>query len=243
MYVLCGNYGNETIAVIEWAKQQSLSDVYVVHVDTGWAASCWAQRVQQGVEYVRDAGFQSVALRSPLGMSESVKDRGSFPSQKYQWCPIQLKGLALLEWLDQQDDACEAVMLLGKRRCQSAAPSLMQQHEPESELHGDRDVWYPLTDVGDQQFTQLIKQAGFDVLPHRSLECDPYIHSTAADFRRLDAEAIKRTQQLEQAVSQTMFEKPIEQMVSFYRQSASDGIYQQTSAQDMGCGSPYACGE
>ena len=52
MYVIIGNFGNDSIALIEWVRQQQLSNLFVVSVDTGWAAHEWADRVNQAEVYL-----------------------------------------------------------------------------------------------------------------------------------------------------------------------------------------------
>ena len=54
----------------------------------------------------------------------------------------------------------------------------------------------------------LIRQAGFEVLPHRSAECFPCINANIADLRALDEQSIKRLEELENEMGFTKNDKP-----------------------------------
>ena len=242
MNIIFGNFGNQTIALIQYAHEQAFNDVYVISVDTGWAAETWQSRVEQGEALARQYGFKVVRLSSKASFADLVRDRQQFPSKKFQWCAGFLKGLPLLDWLDQHDSACEATIILGKRRADSRANAKLTEFIDESEHYGERRVWHPLYKYDDSEFAALIERAGFEVLEHRSLECDPCIHNTSSDFRRMSDSDIKRLRNLEVEVHKLMFREPIDGMVGNAHYYASEDENKEEQFY-MGCGSPFACGE
>ena len=40
-HLIFASYGNDSIALIQWAHERSLPDVHVAYTDTGWAADWW----------------------------------------------------------------------------------------------------------------------------------------------------------------------------------------------------------
>ena len=45
MHIIFASYGNDSVALIQWAHERRLTDVTVLYSDTGWAADWWAERV------------------------------------------------------------------------------------------------------------------------------------------------------------------------------------------------------
>ena len=82
MHIIVGNYGNHTLALMQWAHEERFSNIFVVNVDTGWAEKCWSERVSAG-KYLADSyGFQTVTLSSPADFAELVRDRQQFPLEE-----------------------------------------------------------------------------------------------------------------------------------------------------------------
>lgn len=239
MHIIFGNFGRQTLAVIQWAYEQQLTPVSVVSVATGWAADEWQLHVEKAEQYVKQLGFSALRLSSQPAFSELIRERGQFPSRKFQWCAGFLKGLVFNEWLDTIDPRGQALILLGKRRLDSRAYRNLSEFIESSEHFGARKVWHPLIHHGEKEFADLLARAGFSGLDHRSLECDPCIHNQASDFKRMTAKTIARTAQLEQELGQTMFRLGIATMVHH-----ADPVEKDTKDMfNMGCGSPFACGE
>ncbi len=252
MFIVIGNYGDETIAVMQWIKQQGLAPVTVVSIDTGWAAPCWQTRVAAGEAFAKRCGFTPVRLQAKLNFADLVRERQHFPNQKYQWCPGFLKGLPLLQWLDDVDPSCEATIVLSKRRAASRAQANLPEYIAESEHHGQRRVWHPLYDIDNAARDALVTAAKFPLLHHRSLECDPCIHNSDADFLRMEPHSIAKIKSLETEVGEPMFvpanyagAKGIVAVIEYIKQrqtklNSSDN-YQELF--DKGCGSPFGCGQ
>ena len=253
MYVIFGNYGNETVALMQWAHEQQLAPLTVVHIETGWAAAGWEARVAQGQAYAEQCGFSAVSLAAKKNFRQIMKQQNNFPTTKFQWCAGFLKGLAFLDWLDKVDPAATATILIAQRRALSRAQANMPEFVAESGHYGDRKVWYPLFDTSHQKRDQLLERAGFPLLPHRSLECDPCVNNTATDFMRLQNIDIEKTATLEHALEKFMFapssygdSQGIQQVVAWIKKTdtvKTSGAKQFDMGQfDMGCGAPFGCG-
>jgi 3'-phosphoadenosine 5'-phosphosulfate sulfotransferase (PAPS reductase)/FAD synthetase len=248
-YFIFGNYGDNTIAVIQFAFIQQLNDVTVINIDTGWGASAWEERVEKGKQLAKGYGFKTMTLRSSHDFEQLVIDRNSFPSAKYKWCTLFLKALPFLRWLDTIDERCEGTIVLGSRREESRARVNLAEFIEESEHYGDRRVWYPLFNTALKERDALIIQSGLEVLHHSSRECDPCIHSSLGDIHKLDREKIDRITKLEQKIGQPMFHPnyPDQTLQNLLLSSMKESPRAQAStspeAFDAGCGSWYACGD
>ena len=56
-YCVVSNYGDESIALLQWLSEQALRHVHVLYVDTGWAAAEWAERVAIAEQWATTKGF------------------------------------------------------------------------------------------------------------------------------------------------------------------------------------------
>lgn len=173
MYVISSSYGNDSVAMIQWAAEQGLENVIVSYIDTGWAAATWLPRVAQCEHWVTSLGFKVVRLKAAMGFEELIRHKKGFPSQRYQWCSAVLKGLPFLTWIDEWDSGCSATVMIGKRREESIARADTPEFIGSSEHHGGRKVWHPLYLHTEAMRDALLARAGFPVLPHRSQECAP----------------------------------------------------------------------
>lgn len=245
-YVIFGNYGNETIALIQWASEQPFDDVTVVSIDTGWSAKGWESRVEQGETLAKSKGFAVERLYPKLDFAGLIQEQGNFPSTRYQWCANFLKALPYIDWLDTFDPRCEATLIHGNRRALALTAGRLPEFIEESEHFGERKVWYPLYKHSDEDLLQLINETGLEFLPHRSLECDPCVNNNKNDFLRLGQQDKTKTKNLEKNINKHMFanklsgdSEGIEEVVSWVeKNSQSDKL----APVDMGCGSPFCCG-
>ncbi len=205
MNIISSSYGNDSVAMIQWAREQDLRDVSVVFVDTGWAAPGWLDRVERLEQWVKSFGFSVVHLQSPTKFEDLMMLKKGFPSQRYQWCSGTLKGLPFLQWIDETDKECKAVVMIGKRREESQERASTPEFVEASEYHGDRKVWHPLYLHTETMRNELLERAGIPVLLHRSKECSPCINANRDDMRQLTEEDIARVEALEAKVGKTMF--------------------------------------
>lgn len=204
MNVIFVSYGNDSIALIQWAHERGLRNVTCLYSDTGWAADWWTDRVAQGEALARSYGFAAERTGS-VGMIELVKQRKGWPAGGGigSFCTRELKVLPALSWLDLHDPDREATCLTGVRRSESAHRSDAEEHVPESPRHNGRDLWQPLVRHTDEMRNELVRRAGFEVLPHRSMECFPCCHANIDDLRALTEERIALIDTTEREMGQT----------------------------------------
>ncbi len=181
-FVIFASYGNDSLALIQWAHEAGLTDVVVVFNDTGWAADGWMQRVERCEAWVGSLGFQACRTSS-IGFMELARRKQSFPTHRYQWCSRALKIEPAMRWLHENDPLSCAVCLIGVRREESRHRSTLPAYLLNSPNHGGRTMVAPLIDHTREDRDTLIMRAGFEVLPHRSRECR-CINANRADMRR-----------------------------------------------------------
>jgi 3'-phosphoadenosine 5'-phosphosulfate sulfotransferase (PAPS reductase)/FAD synthetase len=199
MIIVFASYGNDSIALIQWAKEQGLEDVTVAYSDTGWAAEWWSDRVAAGEKWVKSLGYTPVTLRSE-GMAGLVRRKNAFPrggGGKYQFCTAALKEAPASAWLAEVDPDCEAVCMIGIRREESANRATFPEWTDESEKHGGRELWAPLVRHLESDRDILINNTPFTPIPFRSKECWPCVNARKGELRRLEPTDINRIASLE----------------------------------------------
>lgn len=204
MNVISSSYGNDSVALIQWAHERCLLGVTVAYCDTGWASPGWPPRVMAGERLAMSYGFDIVRCKS-IGMDELVRMKKGWPGNGQQFCTAYLKGLPFLQWIDEIDHGGNAVVLIGKRRAESEKRKNTPEFIESSEHHGGRKVWQPLYAHSDEQRNDLLLRAGFAPLPHRSLECNPCVNANRSDFLRLTAGEIERVNDLEAEIGKPMY--------------------------------------
>lgn len=227
------NFGDESLALTQWAFETGLA-ARIVYIDTGWAASSWADRIRLGESHAEHCGFEVVRLISPISFADAVLGREAFPSPKLQWCAGLLKGLPFLDWLEIIDLAGKAIILLAKRRMASIHHAELSEWLPQCQFHGDRSVWHPLLDWSDLERDGLLERAGFTPLRHRSLECEPCPNSSCADLKRIAPVDKQRLLELESVLG-SAWEALSEVSSSTETENYLDLFYR-------GCGNPFGCG-
>lgn len=249
MNVISASYGNDSIAMIQWAREADLDDVVVAYIDTGWAAGQRAQRVADGEALAKRCGFDAVTIKPAVQFADLIRSKKGFPNQRFQWCSGLLKGLPFLTWLDDLDPQCEAAVFVGKRRGESRARAETPAIVWSSDYHGGRMLVHPLYLHSIDERDALIERAGLKVLPHRSLECDPCVNANRGDLRRLDDADVAKVAALEAEIGKTMFRpKPhggavgIKAIVEWAKYSPGQYMPDQQDLFSAGCGSPFGCG-
>ena len=246
MHVISSSYGNDSIALIQWAKG-ILGDVTVVYCDTGWAAPGWDARVNQGEKFAQSCGFKTERLKS-MGMAELIKMKKGWPANQYQFCTMHLKGIPFLNWIDEVDPECKAVVLIGKRRAESKKRANTPEYVQDSEYHGGRTVWHPLFMHSDEQRNELVSASGMELLPHRSQECSPCVNANRADFMLLTQEQIEKINELEVAIGKPMFRPKrfgamgIYGVMTWAKYGRNRESLLFETLEDEGCGAPFGCG-
>lgn len=244
MNVISSSYGNDSVALIQWARENALLNVTVAYCDTGWAAPQWPQRVERGEGLAKSYGFRTVRCKS-MGMEELVRLKKGWPGNGQQFCTAHLKGLPFLQWIDEADQWKSATVLIGKRRAESQARKATPEFIEVSEHHGGRRVWHPLYAHSDVERNGLLERAGFEVLPHRSLECNPCVNANRADFLRLTAGEIERVNDLEAEIGKPMYRPKrfgtigIHGVVRWAKDGRDRGSIEQ---EENDCASLFGCG-
>jgi 3'-phosphoadenosine 5'-phosphosulfate sulfotransferase (PAPS reductase)/FAD synthetase len=241
--VISSSYGNDSIAMIQWAHEQGLPNVWVAYNDTGWAAPWWPQRVAKGEALAKSYGFEVVRIES-VGMQNLVRERQGFPGNGMQFCTSELKIFPFLKWIDGTDPYNQAVILIGKRRVESKKRADTPEFIESSETHGGRKVWHPLYLHSDEERNVLLQRAGFEVLQHRSLECNPCVNANRGDFLRLTPGEVERVNDLEVEIAKTMFRPKrfnalgIHGVITWAKYGRDRGDIEEEEAE---CGSMFGC--
>lgn len=247
-FVISVSYGNDSMAMLQWAHEQGIENVVVVYCDTGWSAPGWETRVAEGEAVAHRFGFQFVQLHS-MGMEALVKMKSGFPMHGQQFCTMWLKGIPFLQWIDEADPERKAIVMIGKRRQESEDRKNIPEWIDASEYHGDRKVWHPLYLHSDKERDALLTRAGIARLRHRSDECSPCVNANRGDLRRLSGRQIGRLEALESEVGQPMFRvakhggaNGIEQVIQWAKYSPGQFKPGMDDLFIEGCGSPFGCG-
>lgn len=244
MNIISSSYGNDSVALIQWAHESDLPDVHVVYCDTGWASPKWGVRITAGEKLAISYGFKTHRVES-IGMANLVRDRKGWPGNGMQFCTTHLKIIPFLAWADKHDPHCLALVLIGKRRAESVARSNIPEKIASSELHGGRPVWHPLYMHSDEGRDEMLRRAGFEPLPHRSLECNPCVNANRQDFIRLSAGEIERVNDLEAEIGKPMFRPKrfnaigIHGVIAWAKDGRKRGSIE---AEEAECSSMFGCG-
>lgn len=184
MHVIFCSGGNDSVALLQFAKERGLTDVHVCYSDTGWAADFWPERIARVRAYAETCGFTWHDIKSE-GMVHLVRRKRGWPANKPRFCTAELKILPALAWLEQHDPEEDAICMVGVRREESAERAQWPELVDESENHGFRTLWSPLVRHREADRNELIARAGFEVLPYRSKECFPCVNANREDLRML----------------------------------------------------------
>ena len=191
-HIIFASYGNDSIALIQWAYEKGLNDVFVVYSDTGWAADYWEDRARKAESWVDSLGFDYDRTES-IGMRELVKQKQSWPrggGGKFQFCTEALKKKPAKEWLEKNDPDADAVCMVGIRRLESRNRADHPEWIEESASHGGRDLWCPLVRHTDSMRDELINKTPFEVLPYKSKECWPCVNAGKKELKHLEESKI-----------------------------------------------------
>lgn len=207
-YVIFASYGNDSVALIQWAHEKGLKGVAVLYSDTGWAADWWEGRVEEGEALANSYGFGTFRTECE-GMESLVRRKKGWPQGgAAAFCTKELKVLPALNWLEENDKEKEATCVIGVRREESANRRQFPEYTEESEKHGGRELWAPLVRYSEEDRNGLLNRAGFESLPHRSKECFPCVHANIRDLRMLDEGRIIHIEKIEQEMGFTRNDKP-----------------------------------
>ena len=226
-YLVATSAGNDSIALMQFMLEKK-KDFGCVYNNTGWARGDWEARVKRVSDWCFNHGvpfFQTEPARFENrhakgfdvkpGFEELIAHNGGFPmpASKMQWCTMHLKEGPTLELLDRIDPDGYITVVTGRRREESQNRRDLAQYQEESSKHGGRDVWNPLYLHDEAMRDVLIKAAGFEPLPHSSMECYPCVCANKSDLQEMSNDPlakpiIKRLKELEVALGHTRNGKP-----------------------------------
>jgi hypothetical protein len=204
MHILITNFGDDSIALIHWAYQNRLTDLHILSIATGWEDKSWGLRIKQAQEWINNLNIPYEHLIPKTLFSDNVIARKRFPSKKFHWCPSFLKGMALLDWLDENDPECSSTILLAHRSSMSKN-QVVGEYIEEHEHYDDRKVWFPLHQASNEDRNKILLETPFPPLNHRSLECQPCIYNSYSDFKRMSHDDAQKASALENKVQSAMF--------------------------------------
>ena len=207
-YVVLTSYGNDSIALIQWMHEHGKRDVLCLYSHTGWAQDGWDERVARGESLARSYGYAVARTQPAMEFEDLVMSKRMWPQPGKQFCTIELKAKPALRFLDEIDPHKECTCVVGIRREESRRRAQWPEYVEESERHGGRALWAPLVRVLKKERDELVCRAGFEPLPHRSMECFPCIHANKADLRLLDVQRIAQIEDMERRLSEMAGGKP-----------------------------------
>ena len=223
--ILCCSGGNDSVALIQWAKENNLSDVAVLYNNTGWASSGWPLRMKEVKILCDSYGFGYYETQSE-GFEAMVLRKKGFPQcQRMQFCTGELKMKPTLTWLQEVDPDKTSVIYIGIRREESVKRSTQPYEILFDARYEGRLQRFPLYKHTEKQRDFLVDEAGLDILLHSSQECTPCVCSNRAELRALanDIEKIKKIEAIEKKLGFTSKGKPCV-MYRPYRHMGATGI-------------------
>lgn len=202
--IIIANYSIHSLGLICWAKQNLNPDEFcILSVDTGFADSNWNKYLNDVFNWLNHENINYFHLKSENTFQELVNARKQFPSQEFSWCAGFLKGITLLNKIDELDPDGEAKILLAHRRDISKASQLLKNLD-EEERYDYRALEYPLLSKSFSYVVSLTNSLPFKPA-QKSLECQPCIHLTRDEFKHISTQDIKRLVELETQANSFMF--------------------------------------
>lgn len=207
--VIGASYGNDSIALIQWCREQGFQNVTSLYNDTGWSwpahgnHESWASRVERMEKWVCSIGYKTARTAS-IGMEALVlSSRGSgWPRQGMQFCTEVLKIKPTQLWLAEHDPMGAAIFMNGKRRAESTNRAQTVEWIEDSWAHGGRRLRQPLYAHDDAERDALILRAGHEVLPHKSRECI-CVNANATDLQQWPEVVVATVERVEAAAGFT----------------------------------------
>lgn len=124
--IIIANYSIHSLALICWAKKNLSDNFCVLSVDTGFAAASWNSYLAAVFEWLTRENINYFHLNSENTFQELVLAGKQFPSQKFSWCAGFLKGITLLNKIDELDANSDANILLSHRKDMSSVSQLLK---------------------------------------------------------------------------------------------------------------------
>lgn len=218
-FIIKASYGNDSVALIQWAYEHNLENVAVLYNDTGWADPAWESRVLECEVWCAARGF-APHRTSSLGMRALVQKKKGWPRQGIQFCTEFLKLEPTARWNDEHNPQRLGVSVIGVRRAESANRARF----PEFSVGVDgATVWAPMVRFSNADRDALLCRARVEPLPHRSKECFPCINANRADILQLTEARVAEIEAFENSLGYTSKGNP-RTMYRPYRYQGATGI-------------------
>ena len=197
MNIIFSSCGNDSLAITQYAFDNSLSNIIVAYSDTQWATPDWAKRIEKVKAWVEGNGAKFVTIKSE-GFANLVRRKKAFPANGMGFCSYELKIKPAQGWLEEIDPDKEASCYVGIMRIESQARRNWPEITEASPNHGGRKLIAPMASWKIEQRDALITRAGFEVLEHRSLECSPCINANIKDLQQIAEPYLIKVELLEE---------------------------------------------
>ena len=197
MNIIFSSCGNDSVALIQWAIENELPDLVVGYSDTKWSSPEWSKRVKRVMDYVNDNGGIFFTIDSE-GFESLARRKKGFPANGMAFCSYELKIKPAMEWLEEIDPDKKATCYTGVMRIESENRKDWPEVVEESPNHGNRRLVSPLACLTEQDRDDLLIRAGFDVLPHRSMECSPCVNANIKDLQQMPESDVIKVVNLEE---------------------------------------------
>lgn len=234
--IIIANYSIHSLGLICWAKQNLGNNFCILSVDTGFAAANWHNYLTKVFNWLKQENIQYFHLKSENTFQELVSARKQFPSQQFSWCAGFLKGITLLNKIDELDPDGEAMILLSHRKDISKVSQLLKNLD-EEEKYDYRSLQYPLLNYSYHDVVELVKNLPFESVTH-SLECQPCIHFTKNEFVNISTQDIEKVVELENKTNSFMFSD------RSFNKLGNDFFIQNNILEELSkaCSWEYSCG-
>ncbi len=232
-YILKCSYGNDSIALLQFVHEYDFKHwhggkkVVVLYNDTGWAAKWWEGRVAKGEALSKRYGFIPARTES-VGMEELIIHHNAWPDRLRRFCTEELKIIPTQYWLAQHDPEGVEELLCGVRREESKERALWPEYVQADSTNENRSQWSPLVEVKVAERDEMIKRAGWEVLPHRSRECR-CVFANSTDIKSWDENDISQVERNEAALGALNRERDFSNKFMFHpfrKKGRPEGIRQ-----------------
>lgn len=194
--IIFSSCGNDSVALIQWAINNYLDNIVVAYSETQWGSPTWKYRVNSVKDWVMDNGGNFITIESE-GFANLVRRKKAFPANGMGFCSYELKIKPAMIWLDYFDPEKKAICYTGIMRIESEKRKNWPEVITSSPNHGGRMLLSPLACMTLEERNELLRDSGFDILPHRSMECSPCINATIRDIQQTHEHDIIKVVNLE----------------------------------------------
>lgn len=195
MNIIFSSGGNDSVATIQWCLEHEVEDLVIAYSDTQWASKEWEERISHVKEcFALVCDFEVIQSE---GFANLVRRKKGFPANGMAFCSYELKIEPAMKYLDEIDPDKRAVCYTGMMRLESENRKNWPIFIESSPNHGGRTLISPLAEMSIIERDALLSRAGFNPLPHRSMECSPCVNANIRDLQQMDDADLIKVKNLE----------------------------------------------